>query len=98
MKAVGARNATIRTIFLIESGFLGAVGGAIGVVLGVLIAKAGEKIAWEAGNISLHPYVSIWLILGAIVFSFLIGALSGTLPAMQAAKLNPVDCLRGTVK
>jgi len=34
------------------------------------------------------------LLIGTVLFSFIIGALSGVLPAMQAAKMKPVDALR----
>ncbi len=98
MKSVGARNSDIRNIFLMESGFLGLVGGIIGAILGLMIAKVGELIVLKAANIVLKPYISIELIAGVLLFSFLIGALSGTFPAMQAAKMNPVECLRGRMK
>lgn len=94
MKSVGARNSTIMIIFLIESGMLGLVGGAIGVILGLGIGKGAELVAFQFGVESLRAYMGLPLIFGALTFAFLIGALSGTLPAVQAAKLNPVDALR----
>jgi putative ABC transport system permease protein len=45
MKAVGARNSDVLTIFLIESGLLGLVGGIIGVILGILTGKIVEYVA-----------------------------------------------------
>ncbi|MCK4521637.1 MAG: ABC transporter permease, partial [Nanoarchaeota archaeon] len=94
MKAIGARNSTIFTLFFIESGLLGLVGGSIGVLLGYGIAKSGEIIARGAGLSMLKPYFPLWLIIGCLLFAFLVGAFSGLLPAIQASKLNPVDALR----
>ncbi len=95
MKAVGAKNSDILQIFLFESGLLGLVGGSIGVVLGVGLGKSVEYIAKIAlGTDLLRASISFPLIAGALTFSFLIGTLSGVLPAMQASKLKPVDALR----
>ena len=95
MKAVGARNRDIRYIFLFESGLLGLVGGAIGILIGVGLGKGTEYIATIAlGTPLLRASFPLYLIGGALAFSFLIGSLSGILPAMQAAKLKPADALR----
>ncbi|MDO8528962.1 MAG: ABC transporter permease [Nanoarchaeota archaeon] len=95
MKAVGAKNSDILQIFLFESGLLGLVGGTIGVALGIGLGKSVEFIAATAlGTNLLRASISFPLIFGALTFSFLIGTLSGVLPAMQASKLKPVDALR----
>ena len=94
MKAIGARNSTIQNVFLIESGLLGMAGGAIGIFFGYLVAKAGGKFAADAGYSALQPAFPWWLILGCLIFAFLIGTLSGYFPSKQAAKLKPVDALR----
>ena len=93
MKAIGAKNSDIIMIFLIESGILGLVGGAIGVIIGVGISKAVETVTLQSG----YPFGAsypIWLIGGALLFSFAVGSLSGLLPAIQAAKKKPADSLR----
>jgi putative ABC transport system permease protein len=95
MKAVGAKNSDILFIFLFESGLLGIIGGMIGIGLGIGLSKAAEYIATMALGTSLFQAdTSLTLIGGALLFSFLIGASSGVLPAMQAAKLRPADALR----
>ena len=94
MKAVGARNRDILSIFVIESGILGAIGGLIGVILGFLISSTGGKIAAQAGFSFLQPSFPIWLTIGSILFAFFVGAASGSLPAYRASKLKPVDALR----
>ncbi len=95
MKAVGAKNGHILLLFLIESGLLGLVGGAIGVFIGIGMAKGGEIIASQAlGTDLLKASISPMIIFGALIFSFVVGCLSGVFPAYQASKLRPVDALR----
>ena len=96
MKSIGARNSAIFTIFFIESGFLGIVGGIIGLAIGMSLAygiSALGRIFLGSGLI--QASISLWLILLALSISFLLGSLFGVLPAYQASKLNPVDSLRG---
>jgi putative ABC transport system permease protein len=94
MKAIGATNEDIQLIFLVESGLLGLVGGAIGCVLGVLLALGVQYGATVAGFEILKASVTPELIAFSLGFSFIIGMASGTFPARQAAKMNPVDALR----
>lgn len=95
MKSVGARNKDILLIFLIEAGLLGLVGGVVGAVIGLGGALAVSSIANAAfGNNLFIVSVSWPLLIGAVSFSFLVGVLSGILPALQASKLNVVDALR----
>ena len=95
MKAVGAKNSDILILFLIESGMLGLIGGVIGIGVGLGLSKTAEYIATaQLGTNLLQASIDPVLILGALAFSFLIGTASGVFPAMQAAKLKPVDALR----
>lgn len=94
MKAIGARNSDIMYLFLIESGFLGLVGGAVGVLIGMGLSKMIELAAAQANFGILKAYFPWYLILGALAFSFIIGSIAGVWPAMQASRLKPVDALR----
>ncbi|MBS3163594.1 ABC transporter permease [Candidatus Woesearchaeota archaeon] len=95
MKAIGARNSDILLIFLIESGLLGVAGGLIGVIIGMGISKLVEIVALNMlGTSLLKTSFSPTLIIGALLFSFVVGSLSGILPAIQASRLKPVDALR----
>ncbi len=96
MKAIGAQNKNILLVFLVESAFLGLVGGIIGAIIGLSLAFMVSGIASSAlGGIDLQVAVSWPLLLLSIGFSLLIGILSGVVPAYQASKLNPVEALRG---
>lgn len=95
MKAIGAKNSSIMTLFIIESGILGAVGGAIGVAIGMGFSKLVEVIATAVlQTVLLQAYFPWYLIVGSLAFAFVVGTISGLLPARQAALLKPVDALR----
>ena len=67
----------------------------MGVIIGVGLSKLVEVIGKQVlGSELLKAYFPWYLIVGALLFSFLIGTLSGVLPARQAAHLKPVDALR----
>ncbi len=94
MKAIGAKNKTITTIFLIESGIFGMLGGIGGTLLGIILAKTIEIYFQVHPIFYFKADVSPALILFSVSFSFLVGCISGYLPARAAAKLKPVDALR----
>jgi putative ABC transport system permease protein len=95
MKAIGARNRDVMLIFLLESGLLGMAGGAIGVLIGMGLSKSVEIIAKGVIGNLIQASFPWYLIVGALAFSFLVGMLSGALPARQASRLPPVEALRG---
>ncbi|MEK6848160.1 MAG: ABC transporter permease [Nanoarchaeota archaeon] len=95
MKAVGARNSDILLLFVIESGFLGIIGGVFGVVLGIAISKLIAYTAFARfGTTLLRSVTPFYLIIGCLVFAFLIGAVSGAFPAFRAARTRVVEALR----
>ena len=94
MKAVGATNNDIVSIFLMESAMLGFFGGMLGVAIGLSVSKAVELVAISQGVNVLKAYFGYELIVGALIFSMVVGIISGVMPAKNAAKLNPVDALR----
>ncbi len=95
MKALGARNSHIMSLFLVESGLYGLGGGVVGVVIGIGLAKLVELLfVLTVGPAFLLIKINWWLVLGTLLFSFIIGGISGITPARQASRLKPVDALR----
>ncbi|MFB6202919.1 MAG: ABC transporter permease [Candidatus Nanohaloarchaea archaeon] len=94
MKAVGATNWQILRIFLIESGIIGLTGGLLGVIGGLGVSYVASEIISSRIGIQMTPGTSPELILGSLAFAFLVGTISGFLPARKAAKLEPVEALR----
>jgi len=95
MKAIGAQNKEILSIFLIEAGLLGLGGGIVGAIVGLGGAMLISQIAGQYLGEGLFTItISYPLLLGAVAFSFFVGILSGIFPALQASKLNVVDALR----
>lgn len=88
LTALGATRARVRTLFLLEATALSTFGG----VLGLLI---GSALAWLLKTfLPALPVVTPWdYVFGALAVSVLIGLIAGVYPAMQAARLDPVDAL-----
>ena len=85
----------ILSIFLIESGLLGLIGGIIGVVFGIIFVKTIEYITVNKLGVGfLQISISLNLVIGSLLFSFIIGSISGFWPAYKATKIKPVDALR----
>jgi putative ABC transport system permease protein len=94
MKAIGASKRQILSIYLIESGILGLIGGLIGTLLGLGISEVAFYFIRQFAGIPLYPDRSLMLIGGSLGASFLLGVFSGYLPARKAAKLEPVEAIR----
>jgi len=95
MKAIGAKNKDILSIFIIEAGLLGLIGGIIGALMGLAMALGVASFANSSlGSNIFQVAPNPALLFGSIGFSLFIGILSGIVPAYQASKLNPVEALR----
>jgi putative ABC transport system permease protein len=99
LKALGATDGDVRSLFFAEAGAMGLFGGIFGVALGWLI---GQALTWGT-TIYLRrqdlpgvkiSYVPWWLALGAIGFAVVVSLVAGLYPASRAASLNPVEALR----
>lgn len=87
-KAIGANSATIRQQFLIESIVIGQMGGILGIILGIL---AGNAISLVIGSAFIVPWN--WMI-GGVTLCLLVSFASGVIPAVKAARLDPIEALR----
>jgi putative ABC transport system permease protein len=87
-KAIGAKRRDILMQFLIESVVLSAMGGVIGILLGLGIGK----FIGSAFNMTVTFQSSI--VLASFLFSLVVGVVFGVFPANKASKLNPIQALR----
>lgn len=97
MKAIGAKNKDILTIFLLNSALIGFVGGLGGIVLGVFASGMITQLGSSTGMTSRllgTTVITPELLIFALLFSVVIGMIAGVIPAYRASKLNPVDALR----
>lgn len=100
MKAIGATNNNILSIFLGEAagiGFLGGVGGFLlgWAICGVINLLAGSYLTSQSGGgTTLATSIPVWLPLFSIVFATIVGLISGLYPALSAATLVPVNALK----
>ena len=86
--AIGARSSAVRSQFLIESIVLSLMGGAIGIILGVVLSLAIPAfLGWPT-------LVSMMAIIGSVLFSAAVGIFFGYYPARKAASLDPIEALR----
>jgi len=100
LKAMGASRGEIRQMFMMEAGFIGLIGGVIGLLLGWLVGLGLNQVIPIYLRYRELPVrgnffaVSLTLALGVIVFATFIGLVAGLLPAQRAAKLDPLQALR----
>jgi len=87
-RAIGAKQIDIIRQFLSEAVMISIVGGLIGIAFGFTLSQV---IAWAAGWNTMVTFASIAVAFGVSVF---IGLLFGIYPAVQAAKLDPIEAIR----
>jgi putative ABC transport system permease protein len=87
-RAIGAKKRNIMTQFIIEAVVICELGGAVGVVLGILGGNA------TAYFLKLSPVIPVdWVVIGLVICS-IVGIIFGTYPAFKAANLDPIESLR----
>lgn len=96
MKAIGASRDAILSLFLIESGMIGLVGGTLGIIFGVFAAYIIGLAAAGLGIRGLFSFASLDISGFAIILllTFVTGIISGVLPAIQASRMEPAEALR----
>jgi putative ABC transport system permease protein len=87
-KALGAKKSTIAFQFFMETLVIGQLGGIIGIILGILVG-------YGISTLIEFKFVIPWLaIIAAFIVSFIVAVVSGSYPAVKAAKLDPIEALR----
>lgn len=87
-KALGAKSGHIQMQFIVESMIICAIGGLIGIALGIVFGIIGSKL------MGYPAAISTGVVIGSFAFSMVIGIFFGYYPAKKAAKLDPIEALR----
>ncbi|MCI8981250.1 MAG: ABC transporter permease [Hungatella sp.] len=98
IKVLGCDMGNIRNMFLMESGFIGFMGGVIGLIISFTVSYVmnnylgiGQIMMGIEGDISRIP---LWLAGAAIGFAILVGMVAGFFPSLRAMKLSPLAAIR----
>jgi putative ABC transport system permease protein len=87
-KAMGARRGDVMRQFLIESGTMALVGGILGVIVGIAVAKTVTLM------IGMPSAIELWAVTAGLLVSASVGIFFGVYPARKAASLDPIVALR----
>ena len=99
MKAIGATNTDIMSIFIIEGTLVSGIGGVIGILLGVFGSQGLTLILsgfmrMGGGSSSLTPIITVMSVVLAVTVSLLVGVMSSLYPAWKAARMSPIEAVR----
>ncbi len=98
MKAIGATNKDVMSIFIIEGLLLSLVGGGSGIILGILgsqgVAAILSNMGAGGGGMPLEPVITYMAITLGLSVSMIVGILSSLYPAWKAAKMSPIEAVR----
>lgn len=95
MKVLGCDLRNIRSLFLMEAGFIGLIGGVVGLALSFGLSAAINNAVRATGQYEQGiSYIPIWLVLLSLVFAVLVGMAAGFFPARRAMKLSPLAAIR----
>lgn len=101
MKVIGCKVSDVRTMFLIEAGIIGFIGGVIGIGASYGASTIVNKIATKSGGLlgyqvagSKASIIPLWLDLVALALAIVVGILSGLYPAVRATRLSALEAIK----
>jgi len=105
MKVLGCMVGNIRSVFLMEAGVIGFMGGVAGIIISFIISHlinvfgngmtlGGGYYYYGGADMVKTSIIPLWLVLTALVFSTLIGLISGFYPANRAVKISALEAIK----
>ncbi len=94
MKVLGCDLRNIQTLFLMEAGFIGFIGGVVGLVLSGGISMILNRIIEQSGDTTMMSYIPPWLAILSVVFAVVVGMVAGFFPSLRAMRLSPLAAIR----
>lgn len=108
MKVLGCVVTDIKKLFLLEAGAIGAIGGLIGIGFSYLLSYLVNKYGGTAFGATLGlgmstgegsqmqdiSQIPVWLSIAALLFAFLVGVVSGYLPARRATRISAIEAMK----
>ena len=96
MKAIGAKNRDVMVIFIMEGMLISAIGGIIGIVLGIVGAAGFSRASsgFMGGGLPLTPVITIASMVLALSVAIFVGVISSLYPAWKAARMSPIEAVR----
>ena len=91
-RAIGAGRIRIVREIVAESALIGCIGGTIGLALGALLVTLANEAGRSSGTILFE--LTAGTAISSVIFSTVLGAIAGFVPALHAARLDPVAALR----
>ncbi len=98
MKVLGCDMRNIQGMFLIEAGFIGFIGGVVGLILSYILSGIVNMLvktfAGDMGMASGISYIPFWLAVLSLIFAIFVGMVAGFFPSLRAMKLSPLAAIR----
>jgi ABC-type antimicrobial peptide transport system permease subunit len=91
-RAIGGSRVRIVRELVSEAGLIGFLGGVIGLALGALVVTVANELGRSSGTVLFE--LTAGTAITAVLFSTILGAIAGVVPAVHAARLDPVRALR----
>jgi len=94
MKAIGATNRDVLSLFLVEAIIISVVGGILGVLAGVAVSSAISSLIARFIIVDMPLIIGPEVLIGGLIIALITGIAGGLYPARRAAKMRPIEALR----